>query len=66
MTINEMLMWLYTTLSNYNLFVPEQQEQTADAIENVNQQKYSTRLYVFLLTSNSFLLPHPILLPFPP
>ena len=60
MTIKQILMWLYTTLSNYNLFVPDEHEhqgsneEIGDAANNVKQQKYSTRIYVLLLISKSF------------
>lgn len=50
--------WLHEIgekVSNYNLFVPDEndyddpREETADTLAIVKQQKYSTRLYILLL-----------------
>jgi uncharacterized membrane protein len=57
MNIRALLRWLCETLSNYNLFIPEENQDNNDhqEIRDVSTmtkyQKYSTRLYLLLLIS---------------
>ncbi|CAF1319758.1 unnamed protein product [Adineta ricciae] len=60
MNLKVLLRWLYNSLYNYNLFIPDNDEYTDEESNNqtitLRQQKYTTWLYVLLLTISIYVL----------
>ncbi|CAF1384021.1 unnamed protein product [Adineta ricciae] len=48
--------WLFNHLSNYNIFLPDENEYNNESQDSVRQQKYTTWFYVLLLATSIYIL----------
>ena len=58
MNLKSYFQWIYKKISNYNLFILEENDYDDDNIKDptvlLKHQKYKTRLYVALLMGKKF------------